>query len=44
MGGRLENLVAENAQASCVVQRMRLEVMERADFKCERYGCDYPSG
>ena len=23
-------------------QQMRLEVMERADFKCEKYGCDYP--
>ena len=24
-------------------QRIRLEVMNRADFKCEKYGCDYPS-
>lgn len=24
-------------------QKMRLEVMERADFKCEKRGCDYPS-
>ena len=23
-------------------QKMRLDVMERANFKCEKYGCDYP--
>ena len=23
-------------------QKMRLEVMERANFKCEKYGCNYP--